>query len=135
MARKDYYDTIGHNFLASDTRDMIEHDMKDFTQTLQLVSTLGVDLSQMRADPRYQQITEQLTKDYENSYTQFKSQRKNLATKYFIGGALSSMLAKLGIDQLFEVTGRGEGISKWLGKDGVEVGEREIGSGSDAPGL
>lgn len=101
-ARLEAYQKTGHNFLASESPELVEQDMNQLYKALTLAcEKIGITydaidelvLESPDGDEKltYNQIYQELFDDYVASTKQFRSQRRWLASKYGLGSAALSV--------------------------------------------
>ena len=113
-ARLDAYYEMGHNFLASSSKEVVESDMLKLHKALQLwAEKLGIAYDDIdnqsliskaeeweEQEISYKYIKEQLLTDYSSANKHFKSQRRRLASKYGIGSAALSAGTAIGMQYM-----------------------------------
>lgn len=111
-ARLEAYQKTGHNFLASESPELVEQDMNQLYKALTLAcEKIGITydaiddliLESPDGDEKltYNQIYQELFDDYMRSTKKFRAQRRWLAGKYGIGTAALSAGTALGTQWLF----------------------------------
>lgn len=111
-ARLKYYQETGHNFLASESVDQTEKDMKRLEKAIYLwLNKVWKNTSDIEnnsivfTDTLWNNITYSVLKNdlkesYDKSLVQFKRERRNLSLKYWIGTAVASAGMALGMQYL-----------------------------------
>lgn len=111
-ARLKYYQETGHNFLASESVDQTEKDMKRLEKAIYLwLNKIWKNTSDIEnnsivfTDTLWNNITYSVLKNdlkesYDKSLVQFKRERRNLSLKYWIWTAVASAGMALGMQYL-----------------------------------
>lgn len=148
-ARLEAYQATGHNFLASESPELVEQDMNLLHKAIVLAcEKLGISydaidelvLESLDGDERltYDQIYQELFDDYARSTKKFRAQRRWLAGKYGIGTAALSAGAALGTQWLFDTgvfateasTQYTDSLSQLVKSDQFNLGSHELANGS-----
>jgi len=131
-ARLEAYQNTGHNFLVSDSPELVEQDMNQLYKAILLsceklgisydaIDELDFDSPGWDKKLTYDQIYQELFDDYNNATKKFRNERRWLAGKYGVGTATVSAATAIGLQYMMgtgmfssEATSQSSEVAKQL---------------------
>ena len=148
-ARLEAYQKTGHNFLASESPNLVEPDMNQLYKAITLaceklgisydaIDELDFESPDWDIKQTYDQIYQELFDDYNNAIKKFRNERRWLAGKYGVGTAAVSAATAIGLQYMMgtgmfssEATSQSSEVAKQLAtSDHFWLWSHELASGN-----
>ena len=148
-ARLEAYQNTGHNFLVSDSPELVEQDMNQLYKAILLsceklgisydaIDELDFESPDWDIKQTYDQIYQELFDDYNNATKKFRNERRWLAGKYGVGTAAVSAATAVGLQYMMgtgmfssEATSQSSEVAKQLAtSDHFWLWSHELASGN-----